>query len=128
MRMWMVNPALMCRQHLLGEHVELHMLVGTLLRKKSIAGFVDNDLIEVHSVRERHSEVVREMQRRGDDPPVTLSCPACGMRLLPPEDDPLAPVIECPACETRFDIEEGMAHLHGDGSDDGSAVRGAEPG
>jgi uncharacterized protein YbaR (Trm112 family) len=55
----------------------------------------------------------REMQRRGDDPLQTLTCPACGMRLLPPEDDPLAPVIECPACETRFDIEEGMSRLHG---------------
>ena len=25
MRMWMVNPRIMCRQHLLGEHVEIHM-------------------------------------------------------------------------------------------------------
>lgn len=58
----------------------------------------------------------REMQRRGDDRVVTLTCPACGMRMLPPEDDPLAPVIECPACETRFEVEEGMQHLHGDSS------------
>lgn len=65
MRMWMVNPTLMCRQHLLGEHVEIHMLVGTLLRKKSIAGFVENDLIEVHSIRARHAELVTEMKRRG---------------------------------------------------------------
>jgi uncharacterized protein YbaR (Trm112 family) len=36
------------------------------------------------------------------------------MRLLPPEDDPLASVIECPACETRFEVEEGMPHLLGD--------------
>jgi uncharacterized protein YbaR (Trm112 family) len=56
----------------------------------------------------------REMHRRGDERMVTLTCPSCSMRLLPPEDDPLASVIECPACETRFEVEEGMPHLHGD--------------
>ena len=68
----------------------------------------------------------REMQRRGDEPVVTLTCPGCGMGLLPPEDDPLAPVIECPACETRFDVEEGMARLHGDSSGDVSGDGAAE--
>jgi hypothetical protein len=65
MRMWMVDPRKMCDQHLLGEHVELHMLVGTLVRKKSVAGFVENKLIEVHNVRRRHAELVKEMTRRG---------------------------------------------------------------
>jgi len=65
MRMWMVDPRRMCSQHLLGEHVELHMLVGTLRRKRSVAGFVASGLIEVHSVRRRHAELVREMRRRG---------------------------------------------------------------
>ncbi|MEO5935934.1 MAG: pyrimidine dimer DNA glycosylase/endonuclease V [Terriglobales bacterium] len=65
MRMWMVDPRKMCDQHLLGEHVELHMLVGTLARKRSVAGFVANNLIEVHNVRSRHEELVGEMTRRG---------------------------------------------------------------
>jgi len=65
MRMWMVDPARMCDQHLLGEHVELHMLVGTLLRKRSITGFIEKRLVEVHSVRVRHQQLVREMVRRG---------------------------------------------------------------
>jgi len=55
-----------------------------------------------------------EMHRQGDDQAITLICPSCGMRLLPPEDDPLAMLIECPACETRFEVEEGMPRLHGD--------------
>ncbi len=59
----------------------------------------------------------REMQRRGADHPVTLTCPSCAMRMLPPEDDPLAALIECPACETRFALEEGLPRLHGEGSD-----------
>lgn len=65
MRMWMVDPRKMCDQHLLGEHVELHMLVGTLVRKKSVAGFVANKLIEVHNIRRRHAQLVIEMTRRG---------------------------------------------------------------
>jgi len=65
MRMWMVEPRRMCRRHLLGEHVELHMLVGSLRKGTSLAGFVANGLIEVHSVRARHAQLVREMKRRG---------------------------------------------------------------
>ena len=40
MRMWMVDPKKMCRKHLLGEHVEIHMMVGTLLKGRSIDGFL----------------------------------------------------------------------------------------
>jgi len=65
MRMWMVDPRLMCRNHLLGEHKEVHMLAGTLLRGKSIQGWVDQGLIDPASVRERHDELVSEMKRRG---------------------------------------------------------------
>ena len=65
MRMWMVDPRRMCTQHLLGEHAELHMLVGSLRQKRSLGGFVANGLIEVHSVRSRHAELVGEMLRRG---------------------------------------------------------------
>jgi hypothetical protein len=61
----MVNPKRMCDQHLLGEHVELHMLVGSIRLKKSLTGFVANGLIEVASIRRRHQELVREMARRG---------------------------------------------------------------
>ena len=32
MKMWGVLPATMYAQHLLGEHVELHIIVGTLNR------------------------------------------------------------------------------------------------
>lgn len=65
MRMWMVQPEQMCRQHLLGEHVELHMLVGTIRRHKSLQGYVDNGLIEPLSIHSRHEALVEEMTRRG---------------------------------------------------------------
>ena len=64
-RMWMIKPSIMCRQHLLGEHKEIHQLVGSILHKKSIAGYVEKGLIEVHNAEKRHSELVREMEKRG---------------------------------------------------------------
>ena len=65
MRVWMVDPRKMCDQHLLGEHVELHMLVGSLRRKKTITGFLEGGLVELHSIRSRHAELVLEMKSRG---------------------------------------------------------------
>lgn len=65
MRMWMVDPKLMCRKHLLGEHVELHMFIGTLVRGVSIRGYVEKNLFEPSSLDARHEELVQEMQARG---------------------------------------------------------------
>ena len=61
----MVDPRLLCRKHLLGEHVELHMLAGSLRRGISLQGFFENKLIEIHNVARRHEQLVREMKRRG---------------------------------------------------------------
>lgn len=65
MRMWMIAPHLLCRKHLLGEHNELHMLAGSILRGKSLEGFVQNGLLQVRSLEERHAELVQEMLKRG---------------------------------------------------------------
>jgi len=64
MRMWMVPPSLMCNQHLLGEHCEHHMFVGTLLRGTSIKGYIKNNLVEPISFWKRHDELVTEMLLR----------------------------------------------------------------
>lgn len=65
MRMWMIEPKILCRKHLLGEHVELHMLVGSIKRKKRLDGFVRNGLLELGSLAERHNDLVAEMTKRG---------------------------------------------------------------
>jgi len=57
----------------------------------------------------------REIRRQEHSAPPPLTCPSCGLSLLPPEDDPFAALVECPACETRFAVEEGMSRLHGGG-------------
>lgn len=53
-----------------------------------------------------------EMHRR-EDPATSLTCPSCGLEMLPPDDDPLASLLECPGCGTRFALEEGLRRLHG---------------
>lgn len=65
MRMWMVNPNLLCRQHLLGEHKELHMLAGSILRGRSIAGHLSRGQLDPSRIRQRHDALVIEMTNRG---------------------------------------------------------------
>jgi uncharacterized Zn finger protein len=55
----------------------------------------------------------REMRHDRMPEPATLTCPACGTLMLPPIDDPLATLVECPACGQRFAVDEGMSRLHG---------------
>jgi len=63
--MWMVNPECMCRQHLLGEHVECHMFVGHLNLRKAVVGYIRNNLFQPRSLKERHDQLVSEMKKRG---------------------------------------------------------------
>lgn len=63
MRMWMVDPRILCRQHLLGEHGELHKHHHTFVKGWSIAG--RRGQIEPRNMRRRHEALVREMLRRG---------------------------------------------------------------
>ena len=65
MRMWMTNPKIMCRQHLLGEHLELHMIVGCLLKGKSLQGYLRKGLVELSAIEKRHNELIAEMINRG---------------------------------------------------------------
>lgn len=60
----MVDPRIMCRQHLLGEHAEIHMFVGTISRGNSVKGYLKKGLLEVHSLYNRHDELAKEMKRR----------------------------------------------------------------
>lgn len=61
----MVDPKILCRQHLLGEHLEIHMFVGAINKGMRLIGYIDNNLFELDSLEIRHSELVEEMLRRG---------------------------------------------------------------
>ena len=65
MRMWNISPNEMCRAHLLGEHVEMHMFAGCLAKNKNLNGYVKKGLIETHNIENRHNKLVKEMKRRG---------------------------------------------------------------
>lgn len=65
MRMWMVDPATMCRKHLLGKHVEIHMFVGTMRKGLNMEGYLAGNLLEPSSLMQRHDELAAEMERRG---------------------------------------------------------------
>ena len=65
MRMWMVDPKHMCSQHLLGEHLETHMFLGSIRKGISLKGYVAKNLLEIDSLKSRHDEIAVEMGRRG---------------------------------------------------------------
>ena len=65
MRMWKINPRLLCRAHLLGEHVEMHMFVGSILKGINLSGYIVKGLVEVHNIAARHKRLADEMIRRG---------------------------------------------------------------
>lgn len=65
MRMWNVDPKVLCNKHLLGEHVECHMMLGSLKRGRSVKGHIDKGQYEIHNLNKRHSELVDEMLVRG---------------------------------------------------------------
>lgn len=108
-RMWMCQPDILCRQHLLGEHNELHKLAGSLLKKRSISGYVQNDCVEPTSMEERHQELVDEMIERGYNHRSPFTLPDISYL---PLDEQLATVpmskslalllSRCPECRQRF--------------------------
>jgi hypothetical protein len=65
MRMWMVDTKIMCRQHLLGEHNEIHKWLGSYNKGISVRGYLEKGLIEPIAIVDRHNELVGEMKRRG---------------------------------------------------------------
>ena len=64
-RMWCVDPPLLCRQHLLGEHTEVHQLAGSIAAGHSIDGYVEAGLVDTRRITSRHDELAAELERRG---------------------------------------------------------------
>lgn len=71
MRIWdQIPPNILCRQHLLGEHRELHAIFSIIVEGKS--GYLNHPEVKrwmtpeaLASLEERHDALVREMLRRG---------------------------------------------------------------
>ena len=66
MRMWMINPKLMCDKHLLGEHGEIHKNRHNFVKKHKVTGrIIPFVQIEPQSMLSRHDELAVEMVSRG---------------------------------------------------------------
>ena len=101
--MWGVKPVLLCRQHLLGEHLEMHMFAGTIKKKISIAGYLENNLVDISLIKARHDDLAAEMTRRGynHNSPLKLGRVPVGGRIN--RNKNLKELYKrCPACRQRI--------------------------
>ncbi len=70
MRVWDVNPATLCRKHLLGEHRELHGLWNILTLHKGKGGYSRHPetkrwIGKLRALYLRHEMLIKEMAKRG---------------------------------------------------------------
>lgn len=63
--MWKVAPNLLCRQHLLGEHFEMHCFAGAFIQGKPLTHYIKYGFVELHNLHTRHDELRDEMIKRG---------------------------------------------------------------
>lgn len=105
MRMWGIPPELMCRKHLLGEHVEMHMFIGAIKKGKSVQGFLDKKLINPREVVNRHNELVVEMLRRGMNhkSPLGYDCSQLPEVELDIRENIFDLMNRCEMCRTRME-------------------------
>ena len=101
----MVDPKILCRQHLLGEHVESHMFLGTITKGKSIQGYLDRGLIEVHNLAARHDQLAQEMTARGYNHQSSFAADfQHGCLGVVDKERSLQDLIgRCPRCKKRYD-------------------------
>ncbi len=67
MRIWDIQPALLCRQHLLGEHRELHAIWNVITQNKKGYSHHPETLRwngKLPALHKRHEQLVKEMMRR----------------------------------------------------------------
>jgi hypothetical protein len=69
--MWMVPAGWLCREHLLGEHSEMHQAAGTLANHEHgeavVRGLAEESPLDTGLIRQRHAELAVELERRGHD-------------------------------------------------------------
>ena len=94
MRMWLVNPRFLCRKHLLGEHVEMHMFIGAIKKGISINGYIEKGLLETNRIISRHDELAEELIRRGYN-----------------HNSPVSSDFECPLPKGSVNIEKNIKEL-----------------
>lgn len=64
MRQWHLPTELLCDQHLLGEHVESHMFLGSIQKGISVEGYIRTKLFIPVTLMLRHEMLATEMSKR----------------------------------------------------------------
>jgi hypothetical protein len=107
--MWMVDPRMMCRQHLLGEHAELHMIAKNIDMGRSIEGYVLINAMEPKSVRSRHDELAAEMIYRGmrHNSPLVFSTDLYQDIIIDRAASLQMLIQRCPRCAERYEAISG---------------------
>lgn len=71
-RRWDIDPELLCDNHLLGEHKEIHQEVGTLKNhphgRSIVLGHLKKLQFSFKDLEKRHNELENEMKARGMNP------------------------------------------------------------
>ena len=110
MRMWLCDPKIMCQKHLCGEHLEVHMFLGSLKQGKKIDGYLNNNLFEPMALWWRHKQLADEMIERGYNhksemfgvPDNVLSLPEEKRDVRINRDAALRDLLDrCPECRNR---------------------------
>ena len=72
MRMWNIDPVLLCARHLRGEHNEMHMFEGSIKKGINVSGYIRDNLLDTSMLRQRHDALAIEMLRRGGNHSSTM--------------------------------------------------------
>ena len=65
MRMWMVNPKLLCQRHLLSEHCDIHRFISSVRVGHDVRRCLIRAMIDPSKVYQRHAELEEEIAERG---------------------------------------------------------------
>lgn len=112
MRIWGVPPSLMCRKHLMGEHVEMHMFKSVIESGKSVDGYIRDNLLDTDGILDRHFNVAIEMVRRGmkhNTPMMSISYPEgfVHRKSVNEHKSEMELVRRCPECRALFEARFG---------------------
>lgn len=111
MRMWMIDPVLLCKKHLIGEHGELHKFLPSFRKGHKVDGrFSPIVQIQFKGYLERHDALAQEMLNRGynhksplvDIPDFARIYPAFIDRMVEPDTSIADLMMRCENCNQRI--------------------------
>jgi len=109
-RLWAINPTVLCDQHLLGEHKEMHQEAGTIDNHphgEAIAeGHAEKGQVDTSMIQARHDELAHEMKRRGmnHDSPMNWDDPL-DIGFVDVEENKRDLAERCEDCQERMQVE-----------------------